>query len=211
MLDSLKEKLTINLATLILKIYSKTLRLSFIGLENLDFEKPSVFIFWHNRQIFMPLALKVCKKKLNSKKLFCMLISQHRDGRIAASIVKKLGVDSISGSSTRGGGKALLALSNVIKHGSHVGITPDGPRGPIYKLKPGAVKLASMTGTPIYPVCISASSFWSFEKSWDKMQLPKPFSKIICKIGAKIENYDVSHVEQKLIELTESSDNHFNN
>lgn len=198
MFKKLKEKLLINLIVLVLKAYSKTLRFSLQGLENVDLETPCIFIFWHNRQIFMPFFWKKIKKWHNSKAKFTMLISKHQDGRIAAKVVKKLGVHSVAGSSSKGATSAALALSNAIKNGSHIGITPDGPKGPIYKMKKGPVKIHQITGAPVHTLSVNPTSFWSFEKSWDKMMLPKPFSKVNCVVGEKIEIADVNHYEEIL-------------
>jgi lysophospholipid acyltransferase (LPLAT)-like uncharacterized protein len=92
-----------------------------------------------------------------------------------------------------------------------VSITPDGPRGPKYKMSRGPIHLASITGRPIVPVSINASSYWSI-KSWDRFQIPKPFSKLTLILGDMIEippnlNEDELEkwrkiVEDKLMEIT---------
>ena len=106
----------------------------------------------------------------------------HNDGRMIADAVKRLGVCSVAGSSSRGGKEALLQLKNLIREGNHIGITPDGPKGPCYSAKPGVVSLASSTGAPVCPVAYSASRYFQFG-SWDKMILPKPFSKVVFVMG----------------------------
>jgi len=92
------------------------------------------------------------------------------------------GITSVPGSSTRGGVRALLMLAKVLKNGSHVAMTPDGPKGPLHEVKGGIIKLAQRTGAKIYPVAIIAENKWEF-KSWDKMFVPKPFSRATFSMG----------------------------
>jgi lysophospholipid acyltransferase (LPLAT)-like uncharacterized protein len=65
----------------------------------------------------------------------------------------------------------------VMGSGGDVVITPDGPRGPVYKLQPGIIKVAQMTGAPIVPVHTQCSAYWEL-RSWDGFRIPKPFSTI---------------------------------
>ena len=154
----------------------------------------------------MPFAFNKVRKHFKNNTPFVMLISQHNDGRIAADIVRKLGITSVAGSSTRGGKEALKALKVAIEEGNHVGFTPDGPKGPIYKMKPGAVRLAQLTNAPLYPMTISASNAYIFEKSWDKMLLPKPFSKVTFLVGQQIHSQNLKDAENALQEITLKSD-----
>jgi lysophospholipid acyltransferase (LPLAT)-like uncharacterized protein len=209
----LKHFVITRLAAVILRLYSKTLRWQFEGFEHLNLARPAIFIFWHGRQIFMPAAYKIAKRHKKQALNFFMLISQHRDGRIAADIAALLGIKSVAGSSTRGGSAAFLALKEALENNNLIGITPDGPKGPIYKLKPGAARLAEQTGVPVYCVSIAANKFWTF-KSWDAMQLAKPFSKIVCYISPATtcipEEDNISKLEDLLNEITVASDNYFN-
>ena len=72
---------------------------------------------------------------------------------------------------------ALIKLAEKVKAGYDIGITPDGPRGPLYQMHPGALKLAQLTGARIMTVRINYESYWEFG-TWDRFQLPKPFSKL---------------------------------
>lgn len=113
------------------------------------------------------------------------LISKSRDGRFLAKAMKALGMQSVAGSSSRGGTSALVQLSRLMAAGSHVAITPDGPRGPANKVKVGALIVSQLTGMKIQPTCFAAEKYWTF-KSWDKMILPKPFSKAVILCGETI-------------------------
>ena len=90
------------------------------------------------------------------------------------------------GSSSRRGVNALLDSVRVMKEEGHnVVFTPDGPRGPRYKMKPGPIMLASLTGAPICPLSINASRCWS-AKGWDGFQIPKPGSTLTLVLGKPI-------------------------
>lgn len=186
------------LGYLLLKMFSYSIKWKFIFDKDVDkkfLNKPFILAFWHNQQLLMPwLYLK--NKNTNSKQLFVM-ISQHGDGRIIANIIKKLGINSVAGSSTRGGKAALQKLIEVVRDGNGACLTPDGPKGPIYEAKNGIIKLAKETGAPIYPVGLSANKKWIFN-SWDKMFLPKPFSTVEIEIKKAI--YIPKNVNEKEFE-----------
>jgi len=111
------------------------------------------------------------------------IISQHRDGEIIFRIASRLGVKAVRGSSTRGGTAALFELSVSPSYSDdNIVITPDGPKGPRGSVKRGIILLARRTGLPIVPIAIVSSSSWEF-KSWDRFQLPKPFSNSIVRFG----------------------------
>jgi len=148
-------------------------------------------------------------------KPLAVLISAHSDGRMIAAIIRFFRLHSVAGSSSRGGVRAMIQLIELLQQGISVGITPDGPRGPVYRAKEGVIKLAQVSGVPIYPVSYSASRTWSF-RSWDKMILPKPFSRGVCLVGEplyipkKLEHEEfercLSDLEQRLIAITKQSD-----
>lgn len=113
------------------------------------------------------------------------LISQHRDGGYLADAMTAIGLKTVRGSTSRGGAaavKQILAECNAWD----VGITPDGPRGPRRKLKPGVVFLASRTGRPIVPTAVACRRAWRPDGSWTDLVLPKPFSKIVFCGGAAV-------------------------
>ena len=137
--------------------------------------------FWHGRQLLMSFI----KVDFDRKIPLYALISEHNDGRMIAAIVRRLGISSVAGSSSQHGSQATRELIGHMKAGSHVGITPDGPKGPAYHSKAGIIFLAALSGKPIYPMSYSAQSLWTF-RSWDGMILPKPFSRAVRMIGEPI-------------------------
>ena len=105
------------------------------------------------------------------------MISDHKDGEIIARVILFFGIGAIRGSSSKGAVKALAQSFRELKSGIDVIITPDGPRGPYHSVADGAVVIAQKQNAPIQILNYEASKFWQL-KSWDKMIIPKPFSKI---------------------------------
>ena len=96
-----------------------------------------------------------------------------------------MGIESLRGSSSRKGYNALHGAVKAIQSGKYVSFTPDGPRGPRYRMSMGPIYLASQHGVPIIPIAVNYSSFWAL-KSWDGFQIPKPWAKVTLLIGEKI-------------------------
>ena len=106
------------------------------------------------------------------------LISQHRDGGYLADAMQAIGLKTVRGSTSRGGAAAVKQI--LTECGTwDVGITPDGPRGPRRRLKPGVAFLASRTGRPVVPTAVACSSAWVPKGSWTDLVLPKPFGTIV--------------------------------
>jgi len=106
-----------------------------------------------------------------------VLISQHRDGEIIARAVHSMGFQSIRGSSSRDGAKALRQMLAELGSDTGMVFTPDGPRGPARRAAPGAVYVAGTTGRPLVATGYAASRQWRLN-SWDKMAFPKPFARV---------------------------------
>lgn len=194
---SLKDRLLGSLGTVLIRLIASTVRWTISGAPPNERPWPEgparILAGWHGQQLLLPWSyLKFLTPR--AKPIFA-LISQHGDGRIAAAAMRSLGISSIAGSSTRGGREALLALVDTIKGGDHVAITPDGPRGPIHEVKPGAIRLAQKTGAEITPVALAADRSWRF-KSWDKMFLPKPFSHVGLVFGEPLAVPEILSTEQ---------------
>jgi lysophospholipid acyltransferase (LPLAT)-like uncharacterized protein len=106
-----------------------------------------------------------------------VLVSQHFDGEVIATILKTFGYPSIRGSSTRGGKAAYNQMKKLLNHQrTEMAFTPDGPRGPRRQAKLGIIKLAAETGSPIIPIAVSATRFIRLN-SWDRLFIIFPFSK----------------------------------
>lgn len=128
-----------------------------------------LFALWHENMI---LSLLV-----HEKQGIAVLVSQHFDGEIIATILKTFGFSSIRGSSTRGGDQAYKAIKlNLERKRFEVAFTPDGPLGPRRQAKMGIIRLAAETGAPIIPVGSAGNRFKRIN-SWDRLLLILPFSK----------------------------------
>ncbi len=111
------------------------------------------------------------------------LISPSVDGELGAMLARRLGARVIRGSSTHTGARALRDYyTALVKDGVSPVVTPDGPKGPRFKFKPGAILLAQMSGRPMLPMAYAASKAWLI--AWDRFVIPVPFARISIAIGA---------------------------
>jgi lysophospholipid acyltransferase (LPLAT)-like uncharacterized protein len=131
--------------------------------------EPFIFAFWHGTML--PLVWTHRGEGVP------VVISEHRDGEIIARIVESCGLKNISGDSSRGAARALMAIVRQLERGSEVAVTPDGPRGPARRFASGALVAAQRVGVPIVGVGVVASSAWRLN-SWDRFMIPKPFSRV---------------------------------
>jgi lysophospholipid acyltransferase (LPLAT)-like uncharacterized protein len=184
-IENLKISLVGYSGAILLCALRRSLRLS-IQNRSLDWsgDSPKVLTFWHSQQLMMGWIF-LDSKPASTRKPVYALISKSKDGRFIAKAMQALGIGSVAGSSNRGGREALSQMVRLIKKGFHITITPDGPKGPALKVKAGALKVAQLTGAEIIPSCFVAKNYWAF-KSWDRMILPKPFSKSIILTGDPI-------------------------
>lgn len=217
----LKTALIGTIGAVSLRLLSATIRWQCVGVEKDGLwwpaREPCILAFWHGRQLLMPWIYRSAPRKQQLRPIYA-LISQHRDGRAISFANDLLGIRSIAGSSTRGGREALFAIINSLKNGNHIAITPDGPKGPLYKLKPGLIRIAQRTGALIRPAAIGAERKWTF-KSWDRMILPKPFSRCVMMMGdpiyipPELSQDEVTHytqlVEDALNDITSKSDSYY--
>ena len=140
--------------------------------------EPCVVLFWHGRLALMSFAyVHWWTNGQNPQRRAKVMISDHKDGEIIARVISFFGIGAIRGSSSKGAVKALAQSFRELKSGIDVIITPDGPRGPYHSVADGAVVIAQKQNAPIQILNYEASKFWQL-KSWDKMIIPKPFSKI---------------------------------
>lgn len=131
--------------------------------------QPVIFVFWHGQ--LLPLV------HYHRHEGVVVLVSEHSDGEYIARIIDRHGFGTARGSSTRGGIKGLKALIRAAREGHDLALTPDGPRGPAHRFKPGALMAAQITGAPIVPVAAGASAAWHFD-SWDRFMVPRPLARI---------------------------------
>ena len=170
-----------------------------------------IVAFWHGRLLMMPPAWH----QLTS---FHMLISAHRDGRIIAGAMTYFGIDTIAGSTSRGGSSALRAMLKRLKEGGCVGITPDGPRGPAMTVSIGTVNIARLARVPILPLTY-ATSRRRVLATWDRFHLALPFGHGVYLWGEPIEIANeldeaglerARHlVETRMVEMVRNADRRF--
>jgi hypothetical protein len=118
-----------------------------------------------------------------------VITSQNFDGEWIARILHRFGFGTARGSTSRGATRALVQLRRALEAGRPAAFTVDGPRGPARVAQPGAVWLAGATGHPILPFHIEADRAWS-AKSWDRTQIPRPFTTVALAIGEPVEVAD---------------------
>ncbi len=116
----------------------------------------------------------------------CTMVSTSKDGEIMNRVLTWLGGATSRGSSTRGGVAALRGLLRNVRLGFRPSVAVDGPKGPIYKVKPGVFEISKVLQAEVYPVGVAVSSCWVFSKSWNKAYLPKPFARVVFSWGAPV-------------------------
>ena len=181
--------------------------------ENL-WKKNEAFIlcFWHGRLLMMPLSWNK-EKKIN------VLISAHSDGQLLSKTVKYFNIETITGSSSKGGSEAIRNIIKSLKSEISIGMTPDGPRGPRMKVNSAIIKIASLTGHKIVPLSYSVKKKF-FLNSWDKFLVALPFGKGCFIWGKPIKikknisiNEDLKlskRLENNLLKLTKKADRYCN-
>lgn len=165
------------LGSLLLRLLCSTLRYRLLdeaGFLDGPYPTPVIMLIWHNRILAMP-ALFV--RRYPDRKGLIVLTSPSRDGAYLAEFVKNFRMGAVRGSSSRRGAAALLHLTRRLEEQYDICITPDGPRGPRYRLHPGALLLAQRARVPLMPFLIEYSSCWRL-KSWDGFAIPKPLSRV---------------------------------
>jgi lysophospholipid acyltransferase (LPLAT)-like uncharacterized protein len=128
-----------------------------------------IVCFWHGRVLMMNLAWQ-------SDAPFYMLSSPHADGRLTTAVMGHFNIDTVTGSTRKGGSGALRQLTRLLRNGSWVGITPDGPRGPRMRVSMGAIVLAKMSGAPLLPTTFSARPR-KVLGTWDRFVMAFPFGR----------------------------------
>ncbi len=142
------------------------------------YEKPVIYSFWH-RAVFTSAWLW-------RKTGIAVMVSRSFDGEYIARTLERLGFVAVRGSSSRGGATALLGLRSQLEQGTSVVFTIDGPRGPKYVAKPGPVLLSRASAAPMAALYVALSDAWVLN-TWDAMMIPKPFSKALVRISAKLQ------------------------
>mgnify|MGYP001550187628 FL=1 len=136
-------------------------------------DTPVALVLWHNRLF---LASEIFRRFRVGRPAYA-LVSASQDGAWLTAFFSLAGMRTVRGSSSRLGREAATALVEVLREGHDIGITPDGPRGPCYDFKAGALIVTRRTKTPLLLIGAEFSSAWHL-RSWDRFVLPKPFSRV---------------------------------
>ncbi len=175
----------------LVRLWGRTLRVEGPIPEGVKSTSGRIVLLWHNTLfVLMELRRRYCPDVPGAG-----LISASKDGAWLAGLLETMGLGAIRGSSSFRGSAALREGVAWLQQGGDLAITPDGPRGPRYKLKPGAAALAKLTGAPIILVSPRFANSWRFN-SWDGFHLPKPFSTVYLSV-AFYENFQALGLEQE--------------
>ena len=138
-----------------------------------------LFSIWHNRLALSLVLYRRYVMRFALERRLAAMVSASRDGGLLARILEHFGVEPVRGSSSRRGARALRELAAWGERGYDLAITPDGPRGPSYKVQEGVISTAQLTGLPIVPTSYHLN--WKIRlKSWDHFQVPLPFAR--CRV-----------------------------
>lgn len=203
-------------AFVLIYLLSRTLRLIEKG-ENvkLDFDKagrPYILSCWHGRLFYMPYYFRSTHSRWK------ILTSASLDGEMNARTMALFGYGVVFGSTFKNARKSLRELKRYIGDGFNAFMVADGSRGPANKMQAGAVMLSKLTGAPALPMTVSFSGYWRLN-SWDRMIIPKPFSKVLVMFGEPVSaqsdcNSETleekrKELEKALMKLSEQADSFF--
>ncbi len=197
-------------AALFLRLWGRTWRIEISPEEQACLTgaiHSTVFILWHNRLLMAPEL----RRRFRGNRPVCGLVSASRDGAWLAAFFHLAKIETVRGSSSRRGSAAAKALVAKLKSGYDAALTPDGPRGPLYSFKPGAVLAARQAKARICLLSANCESAWRL-RSWDGFYLPKPFSRIRIRLRFYPPDFPpkdladeeaAARLRQDLLEITE--------
>ena len=155
-----------------------------IGAENIepfiDGKTLCAPCYWHQHHVVGSTLMRSWVKKGFKA---CFLVSGSVDGEVPERIARSWGAEVIRGSANQSGALALRDMQRMMKNGYSIVTTADGPRGPKYEFKMGAILMARIAGVPIIPVACAADRAWYLDR-WDNFMIPKPFARITAAVGA---------------------------
>jgi lysophospholipid acyltransferase (LPLAT)-like uncharacterized protein len=177
-----RNKLLARILWIVVFLWSKTIRFRTVNMEVrkqfLARGENCIFAFWHGSLLMLLQA--------HHDSDLLIPVSESRDGEFITRVITNFGFEVARGSSKRKGDKALLSLISKMRKGKNVGITVDGPRGPLHKVKKGVAFLAGVSKTAIVPVATAARRSWILKRSWDKLVIPLPFTQGLIMLGDPI-------------------------
>lgn len=176
----------------LLRILTSTYRIQkIIGAEHIEPFIPSKLgtdpvcapAYWHQHHIMGSILVRSWIRRGFKA---CFLVSGSVDGDVPSRIARAWGAEVIRGSANKSGALALRDQHRMMKAGYSIVTTADGPRGPCYEFKPGAVLMARVEGVPIIPIGFAADRAWYLNKRWDRFMIPKPFARLAIAIGEPV-------------------------
>lgn len=171
-MTALKILLSKTLLPLLIWLLYLTLRKHIHGV--VSEQKNIIVAFWHGKML---VGWLLAKSLVRPKRCYAV-VSLSKDGTMLANALEMMGFALIRGSSSRGKDVVKSEMIDCLREGNAIAITPDGPRGARHVFKYGSVRIASETQTPILFIDIAFEKAWRLEKSWDKFEIPKPFSRV---------------------------------
>lgn len=174
----MRERLLIFILICYVRIVGWTSKSRYMGQELLP-PPPFIYAFWHNRLIFMSY--------LHRGRGIKSLVSTSRDGDVASKVAASMGYRMIRGTASdpRSGTRSFRSMIRNLRKGAVVALTPDGPRGPSRRVKPGTAFIARSSGCPVIPLSCSVKRK-KVLKTWDRFQLPLPFNRVIAVSGSPV-------------------------
>jgi lysophospholipid acyltransferase (LPLAT)-like uncharacterized protein len=172
----------------------RTLRLTVFTDPDLPADRPWVLVFFHGTQ-FPLLAWK-------RRRLTAVMVSHSKDGALQARALTVLGFDVVRGSSSRGGARALAAITKRLRNRTErrdAAFAVDGPRGPYGVVKPGALLAAASTGAVLVPMGSAIAGGWVLRHAWDRFALPAPFGRAAVVVGPAVAG-DAGEVERSIVQ-----------
>jgi hypothetical protein len=147
-------------------------------------DTPVIIAMWHGQHYLMPFIRR-------AEHRVKVLISRHRTGEINAIAAIRLGIGPIRGSGNRGsefiakaGAGAFREMVTALEQGYLVAVTADVP---VVRrvVGPGIIKLASVSGRPIYAVALATRRRVEL-KTWDRSVINLPFSRGAGVVGGPL-------------------------
>jgi lysophospholipid acyltransferase (LPLAT)-like uncharacterized protein len=192
-------KIAARICLILCKLIALTCRFNVEGFEQAiqHFQSsPCILAFWHNRLLFAPYILN----RFTPKNPYFGVVSHSKDADILAEAIKSFPHGSVLRVPHNKRHIALRQILDILNTHTILLITPDGPRGPKYKIKPGTLYVAKKTGAKLIPFSWTSSRSWKL-KTWDHLEIPKPFSKITCFMGPPQDPNDTEGLESYMMEL----------
>jgi lysophospholipid acyltransferase (LPLAT)-like uncharacterized protein len=190
---------------LLLRLWGRSLRFD-AGPDDLRAyakkDEPVAMVLWHNRLF---LAAEIVRRYRGGRPAYA-LVSASQDGAWLSAFFALAGLATVRGSSSRLGREAATALVETLRAGHDIGLTPDGPRGPRYELKPGGIVVARRTRTPLLLIGAEFEATWRL-RSWDRFCVPRPFSRVRMRAeivpAAQLADRDaaIAHVQARLLAM----------